>query len=392
MFLRTVLRRNPALVRAGIELHQSGAIPPNCFVLDIDAIGMNAERLVLEAAKNSMALYFMTKQIGHNPPAVAAIRRAGLKKAVAVDVRSAAVLHRQGVPIGNVGHLSQVPHRQVAWVLGLRPEVVTVFSVAKAEAVSCAAARAGRDVDVLLGVWREGDLVYPGQEGGFRLDALPAAADKIARLPRVRIAGVTAFPCLEYVIGEARYRPTPNLATLIAAAERLESEVGIQVKQINAPGATCIETLSVLRRAGATHAEPGHALSGTTPHQAHQQGAELPSMIYVSEVSHLHDRTAFAFGGGVYRRGQLARALIGRSLDALNGGLLSAHGPGGENIDYYFAVELPKGADVRVGDTVVCAFRAQIFISYAFVAAVAGLQKGQAGFVGLFEATGCPVT
>ena len=38
MFLDTIARRSPDLVRAAIALHQGGAIPPNTYLLDLESI------------------------------------------------------------------------------------------------------------------------------------------------------------------------------------------------------------------------------------------------------------------------------------------------------------------------------------------------------------------
>jgi hypothetical protein len=48
------------------------------------------------------------------------------------------------------------------------------------------------------------------------------------------------------------------------AARRLRAS-GVGITQVNAPGTTSAGTMGVLAKAGATHAEPGNALHGTTP-------------------------------------------------------------------------------------------------------------------------------
>ena len=49
MFLDAVHKRNPELVRFAAELHRSGAIPPNTFVIDRGAVRRNAARLAARA-------------------------------------------------------------------------------------------------------------------------------------------------------------------------------------------------------------------------------------------------------------------------------------------------------------------------------------------------------
>ena len=42
MFLEAVLARNPRLVEAAISLHREAVIPPNTYVIDLDAVLGNA--------------------------------------------------------------------------------------------------------------------------------------------------------------------------------------------------------------------------------------------------------------------------------------------------------------------------------------------------------------
>ena len=37
--------RNPLLVKAAVELHQSGEIPPNTYVVDLDRVRENAKQV-----------------------------------------------------------------------------------------------------------------------------------------------------------------------------------------------------------------------------------------------------------------------------------------------------------------------------------------------------------
>ena len=67
MFLRSLLRTNPQFVSSAIELHQSGKIPANSYVLDIDTIAENAKHIVAEARKHRLTIFPMTKQFGRTP-------------------------------------------------------------------------------------------------------------------------------------------------------------------------------------------------------------------------------------------------------------------------------------------------------------------------------------
>ncbi len=54
--------RNSELVKAAARLHQSGEVPPNSYVVDLDSVRANA-RLVKECADRlGLKVYVMTKQ------------------------------------------------------------------------------------------------------------------------------------------------------------------------------------------------------------------------------------------------------------------------------------------------------------------------------------------
>ena len=64
MFLDVTRRRNPKLIQSGVTLHQSGLIPPNTYVIDLDILGENAAALADTAKNHDFTLYFMSKQLG----------------------------------------------------------------------------------------------------------------------------------------------------------------------------------------------------------------------------------------------------------------------------------------------------------------------------------------
>src|SRR5690349_16498198 len=127
MFPETVKKRNPALIRAALEYHQSGEIPPNTYLFDYDAVQENAHLLAKSAGEHRLSLFFITKQIGHNPALLEAIQHGGLERGTAVDVTETYALAEHGVHLGNVGHLTQLPTHDVTPVLSLKPDFVTVF-------------------------------------------------------------------------------------------------------------------------------------------------------------------------------------------------------------------------------------------------------------------------
>lgn len=386
MFLDVTMRRNPGLIEAAIAFHQEGIIPANCFLIDLDAVMLNAAAINKAAERLGLSLYFITKQIGFNYRVAKAIVRAGIQKAVAVEAREALVLARNQIAIGHVGHLVQIPRRSIPSILRLNPEVITTFSVAKARQLSEAAQTANTQVSLLLRVVAKDDFFYPGQTGGIYLDDLAQAVSEIRQLPFVRIVGVTSFPCILYDEASCSLRPTPNFSTLQKAARMLQDRLDIPVEQINAPGNTCAGSLEILSQMGATHGEPGHALTGTTPLHAFSDQPEIPALVYVSEVSHLLGNEAFVFGGGLYRRAQIKQALVGSKPANMVEASVQPFEP--TAIDYYVSLLLPGESAAQVGDTVVWASRAQLFVSRSYVAVVEGIQAGNPALAGLFDTWG----
>lgn len=388
MFLEATLKRNPRLLQAALTFHQAGLIPPNTYVLDYDAVQANARLLNEAASAASMTLFFITKQIGHNPPMLEAIQSGGLRKGTAVDVVEAYALASNGVTLGNVGHLVQIPHHDVKPVLMLNPEFFTVFGYDKAKQVAEAAVHLGHEVEIMLRVYRPGDFFYPGQVGGVDLDQVVEVARAINALSPLRVAGVTSYPCLEYDEIAGELKPLPNLETVLRARELLERALGYPLRCVDTPGATSVSAIKLLSHYGVTHAEPGHALTGTTPLHAHGDQPETPAMIYVSEVSHIQGDTAYIFGGGFYRRSRVKAALVGQQPEDLTEAPIPCSHPAPDTIDYYGQLDnIPSR--VRVGDTVIMAFRSQIFVTHSYVAAVRHVDD-QPQLMGLWDARGRP--
>lgn len=386
MFLPVTQRRNPELLIAAAELHRSGLVRPDTFVLDIDRIVDNARAIARCAADADLSLYVMTKQQGRNPFLARAALEGGIPAAVAVDPQEARVLHLHNVPLGHVGHLVQVPRGDMPMIVGMTPDVMTAFSVEGARLISEAASAQGRCQDVLLRIWEPNDFAYRGQEGGFTVHELPSAADAISILPSIRVAGVTAFPCLLFNYETGRVEATSNFDSLLAGAHVLHDQLGIGISQINAPSVTCAGTIQLLAERGATHGEPGSALTGQTPLHAVSDEPELPAMVYVSEVASVRDNRAYCYGGGFYARSRVAHALVGRDPEHLH--LVEVEPLPAESIDYYGTLRLPDGIHPQVGDTVLFAFRSQVFVGRSQVAAVGGVARGCARVLGIGDAVG----
>ncbi|MFJ2705505.1 YhfX family PLP-dependent enzyme [Streptomyces sp. NPDC087428] len=384
MFLDTVLTRNPGLVDAAAALHRNGEIPPDTYVVDLDAVEANAKLLAAEAERLGLSLWFVVKQLGRNPELIRAIAR-HIPRSAAIDPAEARTLHAAGAQPGNLGHLVQIPRRALPEMLAWRPETVTVFDLANARAVSDAARELGFVQDVLIRLEGADGAVYPGQEGGVPLGRLDAFAKEAEALDGIRIAGVTAFPCVLCDPGTGVPAATPNFGLALRARELLAAR-GHHDLKLSAPSATSMASLPLLAELGATHGEPGHALTGTTPlHALDPAQPEMPAYVYVSEVAHtLDDGRPAIFGGGFYTRSHIRSALLPRT-----GTRLGVQKAPAENIDYYRLLDAPaRAADARIGDTALLAFRTQIFVTRSTVAVVSGLASGNPRLNGLYDAHG----
>ncbi|MFZ4835597.1 YhfX family PLP-dependent enzyme [Rouxiella sp. Mn2063] len=380
MFLNALEQQNPALIDAAVTLWRNGEIKPDTCVIDVDQFLQNARELLSEAQRHGIQLYAMSKQIGRNPRLCQMLLDLGYHGIVAVDFKEARQLLRHGVAVAHIGHLVQPPQSMLAEMLQHRPEVITVYSLEKARSISDVAQQLGIVQPLLLKVTRAGDALYSGQEGGFDLSDLPQVISQLRELPGIRIAGVTHFPCMQYNPLRQSTLPTANMATLLAARDLLIAQ-GIVPTQINAPSASSCETLPQLAALGVTHAEPGHALTGTTPANQHGEGREKIAMLYLSEVSHQFAGRAYCFGGGYYRRGNLEHALV---IDGAHRQRDKVIEPDITSIDYC----LQLSESHPVGSAVVMCFRTQVFVTRSDVALVSGVASGKPLLIGLYDSLG----
>lgn len=387
MFLQTIKTRNPDLIRTAVEWHQAKKVPTNTFLFDLDTIRDNAAALYRAKVENGLETYLMTKQHNRNPMINKVAIQEGLNGTVCVDEQCCHMMARYGVRAGHVGHLNQIPMREIPKVLKLRPQVWTVFSTEQAKAVSDEAGKLGMKQDILLRVYREGDIFFSGQEGGFRFDELLEKAREIMTYPNVTIVGTVSFPCFKYNGSEGEVaEPSPNMATICEAAKLLQDKLGIEIKQINAPGNTSSITFPILKAAGATHVEPGHGLLGTTPnHRLIPNLPERPTYCYVSEITHIYEGKAYAHGGGLWQdifdEKFQYKALVGSNpATILDHELKWDRIP--QIIDYHAPL---TGGEAKVGDTAVFGFRTQMQMTRSWVAVATGLSRGKPELVGLFD-------
>jgi predicted amino acid racemase len=215
-----------------------------------------------------------------------------------------------------------------------------------------------------------------------------SVAREIAVLPNVHVVGTTSFPCVRYdASGEGAPELTPNFATAVRCAEALATD-GFEITQINAPGNTSSATMPLLAEHGATHVEPGHGLTGTTPaHARHTDLPERPAFVYVSEISHHFRGRAYAFGGGlfqdIYPPDYPAKALVGASWDAARDNAVSYRHGVEQIIDYHALLE--PGDRCAVGDTALFGFRTQMQMTRSYVAPVSGIGDGNPRMHFLFD-------
>ncbi|MCY4137035.1 MAG: alanine racemase [Rhodobacteraceae bacterium] len=380
MFLDVLRRRNPRFVEAAIRLHREGKIPANSYVLDLDAVEENSRLFKAEAARRGLKVFAMTKQVGRNGGFCRAVLRAGIDRAVAVDMACAVACSRAGLKTGHLGHLVQVPRFEAnPAATRIGPDFWTVFGDAKASEAARASAAAGRDQALLARIQTDGDIFFRGHEGGYPANEIVSVADRIDGLAGAHFAGITTFPALLFDERTRKVSPTPNLATLERAAGAL-AKAGRQEVEINAPGTTSSIVLDALADAGATQCEPGNGLHGTTPLHALEDLPERPAVLYLTEVSHLHGDRAYCFGGGLYIDPVFpdydVKAIVSDEPATAPTALASVEIPSPSSIDYYGMIDCAGKVKPKTGDSVVFGFRGQAFVTRAFTVGVSGVSRG----------------
>ena len=370
MFVERLQKDNPQFLEAMVKLQQGAALLPDSYAVDMEQFRANAASIVASAKEKGIKLYFMLKQIGRNPVLAQELVKLGYDGAVVVDFKEAQVMMRHNIPIGNVGHLVQIPEAMIPQVVAYGPEVITVYTVDKVHSISRAAVALGKEQKILVRVFGDGDMIYPGQTAGIHLNDLASFVSEVKDLPGIRIAGMTSFPCFLDQAEIDDIGPTPNLHTVLKAKEILRS-CGIEPEIINTPSATCCRTLELMAQYGCNCGEPGHGLTGTTPYHVDHEQPEKSCIAYVSEISHNFDGQAYCYGGGFYRRSHVENALVGRTADALRP--VKVIPPSVEAIDYHFGLD----QTCAVGETVIMAFRFQVFVTRSDMALIEGVAEGK---------------
>ncbi|EOO05586.1 alanine racemase [Bacillus cereus] len=374
MFLNVISKRNPKLIESCVNLHQEGIIPPNTYVVDVDSVIKNARLLVNKSRDYGLSLYFMTKQFGREPLLSKLIAQQGITKAVAIDMEETRRLYDAGITLGHVGHLVQPGKKEWIDLLKMDPEVITVFSLERAKQLSEVAKSLGKVQNILLRVTDKRDYTYPAPIGGIDIKDLQNVTNNIIKLSNIKLQGITSFPLFKMDTEACKPIFTPNLETLLEAKAIIEEE-GVQVLQVNGPGMTSVSTIPLLKQAGVTHGEPGHAFTGTTPfHSIEDDSLEMPAIAYVSEVSHQDSLQSYVIGGGFYAQSHAKEALVGSNFPDLMENRVPLITPSPGYIDYYGILDRVKG--IQVGDTAVFSFRTQAFVTRAHIALVQGVENG----------------
>lgn len=392
--LAQVMTRNPQLIEAAIELHQSGAIPAATYLLDLDAIAHNTAAMAAEAAKWNLRVYLMTKQNGRNPFLAKVGLAQGIPGIVAVEAIEAHVLDRYGLPVSHVGHLSNTPTSQVRAIVAMHPDAVTVYTLAKARQISEAARELGVEQALYVRVNRVGDEIFRGMVGGWDIETCVEEIRPILDLPNVRLAGLTMHPVISYTNTDA-YAAQPNNAffTMIEAKEKLERAFGLRDLRVNcAANANCV-TFGTLAKHGATDVEPGMGITGSSLFHAYQDLPELPAQVYVSEVTHDWAGEVYVLGGGLayietfgHVHEDPPSCLVGKSSEQARETAMTMRFKG--VIDYHVACSPPSNRRPMVGETVVFALHPQFFVNRCYVAAVSSIAQGQPKVEGLFDCAG----
>lgn len=377
MFLHQLLKSNPALLQYAKELHENGTIMPDTYLIDVDTVLDNARRMLECAKEQDVELLFMLKQLGRNSYLAKKLIEIGYTGAVVVDFKEAQVMLDHHIPLGNVGHLVQIPTHQLRRIIASQPNEITVYSFEKIKQIQEIAKDLNIHVSITLKVLQHQDVIYESQKGGFFLDDLHELVMLCKSFTHVHMEGVTAFPCFLYDEDKKEMQETANAHTVVSAKKILE-ELGCTIKHVNMPSATCLKTLPMIHALGGNQAEPGHAFSGTTPFHQHHQDYEKIAYVYVSEVAHQVDNRSYVYGGGYYRRGHLQHVLV-------NDEILTAYPIADSAIDYH--IEIDKGKSL-IGDCALFCFRTQMFVTRSDIVLVEGLSTQSPHIVGRYDSLG----
>lgn len=402
MLLDVALRRNPEMIAAAIELHQQGALPAGCQMIDLDAVAENGASLAQVAGETGLRVFVMTKQNGHNPHMTQVLLNQGLPSVVAVEALQAGRIHRYGFPLGHVGHLANIPRHEVARIVAMRPEYITVYNVEAARRVSEAAVELGVEQNLYVRIQNPDDEgTFDGTVGGWTFEECVSGIRPILDLPNVRIAGLAQHCVIDYTRERNPHeaRPTEAFFTALRARELLEGEFGIEDLRLNTAGNANSITMPMLAKYGVTDVEPGMALTGEAPFHAWGDMPEKPAQVLVSEVLHRWEDEIYAVGGVFnyvwdlpdHAVGDLV-GLVGASFDEAREQRVTwrpfrATSP---VVDYH-GVFGPPGVPGKVGDTIALVHHPQGQTERGNTVAVSGISRGEPKVMGIFDSAVNPI-
>jgi len=381
MFLNKLIEENRELINQTRLFHVQGLVMPDTYVIDMDQLVENAKAIKSKADSLNIELYFMLKQLGHNPVIAKELMKIGYEGAVCVDFKEAEIMMRNDIPISNIGHLVQIPQYLIRKVLNYGVKYITVYTLEIIEEINSVAKELDIIQPLILRVVDDEDYLYSSQEAGFEYKQLKDVITKLKTYTNVRVEGLTSFPMFVFDEDNKELKPTNNLNTILKSKVLLE-ENGFSIKNLNMPSSTCTYSLDLISKLGGNSAEPGHGLTGTTPSHTAIESIEKQCVVYVSEVSHHFKDNSYIYGGGYYRRGHLKNALIINKAgkEFIDEVIL----PDIDSIDYHFGL---KGK-YRVGDLVLMAFRFQMFTSRSNIVLVKGIKTNNPIILGTYNAIG----
>ncbi|WP_288777886.1 alanine racemase [uncultured Sneathia sp.] len=375
LFLKRLLDTNKSFVNASLDLYKKGLILPDSYCIDVDMFLENAKNILNEAKKYNINLFYMLKQVGRNPYLAKKLEDLGYKGAVCVDFKEVEVMMKNNLKLCNIGHLVQIPKNMLSRVIEYGVEIITVYSYDMIKEISNIALSLNKTQDIMLRILDENSEIYPGQEAGFSVNEVKELIPKLKDLKGVKLNGITSFPCFLYSPDEKCIKETNNLFSVLEVNEFLKNQ-NLYVKHINLPSVSTVENIKKIYSYGGTDAEPGHALTGTTPLNI-DSGVEIPAYLYISEISHVFKNNSYFYGGGYYPRGHMKHGYIDNKIVNVN--IFNA-----TNIDYYLSLE----GKYNIFDPIILCFRTQMFVTRSDIVLIEGIHSNNIHIVGIYNTQG----
>lgn len=375
LFLKRLLDTNKAFVDASLDLYKKGLILPDSYCIDVDMFLENAKNILNEAKKYNINLFYMLKQVGRNPYLAKKLEDLGYKGAVCVDFKEVEVMMKNNLKLCNIGHLVQIPKNMLSRVIEYGVEIITVYSYDMIKEISNIALSLNKTQDIMLRILDENSEIYPGQEAGFSVNEVKELIPKLKDLKGVKLNGITSFPCFLYSPDEKCIKETNNLFSVLEVNEFLKKQ-NLYVKHINLPSVSTVENIKKIYSYGGTDAEPGHALTGTTPLNI-DSGVEIPAYLYISEISHVFKNNSYFYGGGYYPRGHMKHGYIDNKI-------VNVNNFNATNIDYYLSLE----GKYNIFDPIILCFRTQMFVTRSDIVLIEGIHSNNIHIVGIYNTQG----